>query len=109
MEIFSSGCVLKPGRQPTARLKNPGSAVASRNLKVAGLLMTRLIRDLIRPYRWTLVIVFLAMVMETAMSLAGPWPLKIVLDNVVGSHHLHGWLASLVLHVAGGAGKMRIA
>ena len=43
------------------------------------------------------------------MSLAGPWPLKIVLDNVVGSHHLPAWLDGLVKHVAGGAGKMQIA
>ena len=71
--------------------------------------MFRLIRNLIAPYRWTLPIVFGAMLVETAMSLAGPWPLKIVLDNVVGNHHLPGWLESLVRHVAGGAGKMQIA
>ena len=71
--------------------------------------MIRLIRDLIAPYRWTLVIVFLAMLVETVMSLAGPWPLKIVLDNVVGNHHLPGWLDDLVKHVAGGASKMHIA
>ena len=71
--------------------------------------MLRLIRDLIAPYRWTLCIVFIAMVIETAMSLAGPWPLKIVLDNVVGSHHLPVWLDAVVKHVAGGAGKMQIA
>jgi subfamily B ATP-binding cassette protein MsbA len=70
--------------------------------------MFRLIRTLIAPYRWTLAIVFLAMLVETAMSLAGPWPLKIVLDNVVGDHHLPGWLDGLVKHVAGG-GKMQIA
>jgi ABC-type bacteriocin/lantibiotic exporter with double-glycine peptidase domain len=50
--------------------------------------MTRLIHELIRPYRWILFIILLAMLAETAMSLAGPWPLKIILDNVVGSHHL---------------------
>lgn len=71
--------------------------------------MFRLIRNLIAPYRWTLAIVFIAMLVETAMSLAGPWPLKIVLDNVVGSHHLPGWLDGLEKRVAGGAGKMQIA
>jgi ABC-type multidrug transport system fused ATPase/permease subunit len=71
--------------------------------------MYRLIRDLISPYKWVLGIVFLAMLIETAMSLAGPWPLKIVLDNVVGSHHLPGWLDSIVKHLAGSAGKMQIA
>jgi ABC-type multidrug transport system fused ATPase/permease subunit len=71
--------------------------------------MIRLIRNLIAPYRWTLGIVFVAMLVETAMSLAGPWPLKIVLDNVVGTHHLPGWLDGVVRHVTGGAGKMQIA
>ena len=50
--------------------------------------MTTLIRELIRPYRGTLLIVLLAMLVETAMSLAGPWPLKIIIDNVIGSHPL---------------------
>ncbi len=39
-----------------------------------------------------LAIVFIAMVVETAMSMAGPWPLKIVIDNVLGSHPLPEWL-----------------
>jgi subfamily B ATP-binding cassette protein MsbA len=70
--------------------------------------MFRLIRTLIAPYRRTLAIVFIAMLVETAMSLAGPWPLKIVLDNVVGDHHLPGWLDDFVKHFAGG-GKMQVA
>jgi ABC-type multidrug transport system fused ATPase/permease subunit len=38
---------------------------------------------LVRPYwRW-LVIVVITMLVETAMSLAAPWPLKIVLDSVL--------------------------
>ena len=45
------------------------------------------------------------------MSLAGPWPLKIILDNVVGSHHLPKWFDdSLGSVTAGlGPGKMKIA
>ncbi len=73
--------------------------------------MSRLIRELLRPYRGTLVIILLAMLVETLMSLAGPWPLKIILDNVVGSHHLPKWLDDFVVSVSGGLGpgKMRIA
>jgi ABC-type multidrug transport system fused ATPase/permease subunit len=71
--------------------------------------MIPLIRDLVRPYRWTLLVVFLAMLVETATSLAGPWPLKIILDNVVGSHRLPGWLAAWVQPVMGGVSKMHIA
>ena len=54
--------------------------------------MTRLVFDLIRPYRWWLIIVFIAMLFETAMSIAAPWPLKIILDNVVGEHKLPEYL-----------------
>jgi subfamily B ATP-binding cassette protein MsbA len=50
--------------------------------------MLRLVLELVRPYRGWLSIVFGAMLIETAMSLAAPWPLKIILDNVVGRHKL---------------------
>src|SRR3974390_35992 len=54
--------------------------------------MAGLILDLIRPYRGWLAIVFVAMLVETAMSLAAPWPLKVVIDSVVGGHKLPAWL-----------------
>jgi len=73
--------------------------------------MSRLIRELIRPYRGTLLVIFLAMMAETLMSLAGPWPLKIILDNVVGSHHLPKWFDHFLGSVTAGLGpgKMKIA
>ena len=55
-----------------------------------------LIRDLLRPYRGWLAIILLALLVETAMSLAGPWPLKIVLDSVVGRHPLPQWIVPLL-------------
>src|SRR5208282_2419445 len=55
--------------------------------------MTRLVLDLIRPYRGWLVIVFIAMLAEIAMSLAAPWPLKLVLDDALVNHKLPDWLA----------------
>ena len=58
--------------------------------------MTRLVRELLRPYRGWLVIILLAMLVETAMSLAGPWPLKIVLDSVVGHHPMPQWITHLL-------------
>jgi subfamily B ATP-binding cassette protein MsbA len=72
--------------------------------------MIRLIRELIRPYRWSLVLILLAMLVETAASLATPWPLKIIIDNVVGHHKMSPWLAHLLgpwmdgkhqIHIAG--------
>jgi subfamily B ATP-binding cassette protein MsbA len=71
--------------------------------------MARLIRELIRPYRGILLIVLAAMLVQTAMSLAGPWPLKVILDSVVGSHHLPQWMAGRLLPALGGESKMHIA
>jgi ABC-type multidrug transport system fused ATPase/permease subunit len=68
-----------------------------------------LIRELVRPYRGTLAVILLAMLVETAMSVAGPWPLKIVLDNVVGSHKLAPWLEHLLAPILGSGTKMQIA
>src|ERR1700733_5473560 len=58
--------------------------------------MLRFIGGLIRPYRRTLIIIFFGMFLETAMSLAAPWPLKIILDSVVGNHKLAPWLHRLI-------------
>jgi subfamily B ATP-binding cassette protein MsbA len=71
--------------------------------------MLRLIRNLVRPYRGSLAVVLAAMLVETLASLAAPWPLKVVLDNVVTAKHLPHWLDGFVRSVLGGAGKMQIA
>src|SRR5436190_4536206 len=55
--------------------------------------LSRLVLDLLRPYRGWLLIVFIAMLVEIAMSLAAPWPLKLVLDDALGHHKLPYWLA----------------
>ena len=57
--------------------------------------MFRFVLELVRPYRRWLIVVFIAMLIETAMSIAAPWPLKIILDNVVGKHQLPEFLAWL--------------
>src|SRR5580704_2854944 len=54
--------------------------------------MSRLVIDLMRPYRRWLAIVFLVMLVEIGTSLAAPWPLKLVIDDALGSHHLPHWL-----------------
>jgi ABC-type multidrug transport system fused ATPase/permease subunit len=69
----------------------------------------RLIRSLMRPYRGTLIVILLAMLVQTAMSVAGPWPLKIILDNVVGTHKLAPWLDDLLRPILSGGSKMQIA
>jgi ABC-type multidrug transport system fused ATPase/permease subunit len=69
--------------------------------------MTRLILELTRPYRWIIAIVLAAMLVQTAMSLAAPWPLKIILDNVVVvKHPLPHWMTALL--PLGGKNKIHI-
>jgi len=64
--------------------------------------------DLVRPYRTWVSFVFGAMLVETVMSLAAPWPLKIVIDNVVQSRPLPEWL--LWVHaLPGGATREGLA
>ena len=57
--------------------------------------MARFVFKLVAPYRITLAIIFIAMLLETFMSIAAPWPLKIILDNVVGKHSLPEYLTWL--------------
>jgi ABC-type multidrug transport system fused ATPase/permease subunit len=68
----------------------------------------RLIGELLRPYRWIVAVILLVMLVQTVTMVAAPWPLKIVLDNVVGDHRLPYWLDT-VLPLLGGKTKMHIA
>lgn len=43
------------------------------------------------------------------MSLAAPWPLKIIIDNVAGSHRLPAWLRQLMGPALSAENKMHIA
>jgi len=79
----------------TAPSSGAAPAMSSPDVQAKSASMSRFILDLIRPYRGWLAIVFAAMVVETAMSLAGPWPIKVIIDNVVGSHPLPHWLSWL--------------
>jgi ABC-type multidrug transport system fused ATPase/permease subunit len=58
--------------------------------------MFRFALRLIKPYTTWLVIVVVAMAIETAMSLASPWPLKIVLDSVLDARAAPGWVMWLL-------------
>ena len=48
---------------------------------------------LCRPYKKLIVFILLAMLVETLIGLATPWPLKIIIDNVVSHRPLPSWLA----------------
>jgi subfamily B ATP-binding cassette protein MsbA len=49
------------------------------------------------------------MLVQTAMSVAAPWPLKIILDNVVGEHKLAPWLDDFLRPFMSSGTKMQIA
>jgi ABC-type multidrug transport system fused ATPase/permease subunit len=70
--------------------------------------LSSLVLELIKPYKKWLIVIFLAMLLETGMSLLGPWPLKIIIDNVVGHRALPGWL-SWINDLPFGDSKMAIA
>jgi ABC-type multidrug transport system fused ATPase/permease subunit len=70
--------------------------------------MRRLILQLLKPYRGWLTIILISMAAETAASLAAPWPLKIVLDNVVEGRETSAWLRHLG-RLMPGAGPMQFA
>jgi ABC-type multidrug transport system fused ATPase/permease subunit len=68
-----------------------------------------LIWSLLKPYRGSLMIILAAMLVQTAMSVATPWPLKIILDNVVGEHKLPPWLDDFLRPFMSSGTKMQIA
>jgi subfamily B ATP-binding cassette protein MsbA len=56
-----------------------------------------------------LLIILLAMLLQMVATVATPWPLKIVLDNVVGEHKLPHWLDDFLRPFMHGGTKMEIA
>lgn len=70
--------------------------------------MTKLVLELVKPYKKLLLLIFAAMLLETAMSLSAPWPLKIIIDNVIGNHKLHSWFAWIETIIISG-NKMTLA
>lgn len=71
--------------------------------------MFPLIWSLVKPYRGSLAIILLAMLIQMAASVAAPWPLKIILDNVVGSHKLSPRLEDFLRPFMSLGTKMEIA
>jgi ABC-type multidrug transport system fused ATPase/permease subunit len=70
--------------------------------------MPPLLGDLLRPHRRSLAVILAVMLVQMAMSLAAPWPLKIIIDQVIGSHQKLAWI-NWVLTMLGADNKARIA
>ena len=83
------------GSAPLGKDQSTKPLLAAGHADIGSREMFSLIRELVKPYTGWLIIVFIAMLIETAMSLASPWPLKVVIDSVLGSHPLPDWLRGL--------------
>jgi subfamily B ATP-binding cassette protein MsbA len=69
---------------------------------------TRLsVRSLLKPHIGALSLGFIAIAGESLANLLQPWPLKIVLDDVLRSHQSHAW-AMRVVHRIVGTDKMAV-
>jgi ABC-type multidrug transport system fused ATPase/permease subunit len=68
-----------------------------------------LIWSLLKPYRFNLALLLSAMLLQMVATVAAPWPLKFVLDNVLGQHKLPFWLAHILRPLLGSETKMQIA
>ena len=95
-------------KSPDATTSLPLTAAPAAARKRAAAGKMRLIRELLAPYRSWILIILSAMVVETAMSLAAPWLLKVIFDNVVGTHEAPEWLAPFRGSLLGGH-KMELA
>ena len=60
------------------------------------------ISDLLKPHARALGFGLLAVIGEGVTNLLEPWPLKIVIDSVLKSHPIHGWLSTIIAPLAHG-------
>jgi ABC-type multidrug transport system fused ATPase/permease subunit len=49
-------------------------------------------RDALRPHRARLALGLVALVLSVAATVAEPWPLKLIVDSVLGTHPLPDWM-----------------
>jgi ABC-type multidrug transport system fused ATPase/permease subunit len=78
----------RPSVPETKKIKGKSEAEPQRSF--VGLMVWAV--GLSRPYRKWVLIILAAMVLETLMSVATPWPLKVIIDDVVGRGSLPKWL-----------------
>ncbi|CAM5663519.1 ABC transporter ATP-binding protein [Mycolicibacterium aubagnense] len=79
--------------------------------------MPPLLRELLKAHRQLIAVILGATLVSMLMSLAMPWPLKVVLDNVVAGDPPPKWIAWLVpmmgghqkAHIAAAAGVATVA
>src|SRR5438477_3066078 len=66
---------------------HPPHPITARSLRIV---------DLIRPHWQALTLALVAVVGETLTDILEPWPIKIVVDNILQSKPITGWLGGIV-------------
>ena len=74
---------------------------ASSGRREAGLLAWTL--SYLRPYGWAVVLYAVLSLLEVGLGALAPWPLKAVIDNVLGGQPLPPWLAAIVTPLTAGS------
>ena len=69
-----------------------GSAKKTHGLHLSGLL---------QPHRLALSVALVAVLGETVTDILEPWPVKIVIDNILQSKKPSGWISAFVAHIFG--------
>lgn len=62
---------------------------------------TPTISDLLKPHAKALAVGLIAVIGGGIVNILEPWPLKIILDNVLRSRPTHGWFNQLILSTIG--------
>ena len=70
----------------------PASRSATRHLRIV---------DLVRPHWKGLTLAFIAVLGETVTDILEPWPIKIVVDNILQSKPMRGWMGKAVTDLFG--------
>lgn len=78
-----------------------GIDFASKPVATSGGVRDRALTLLLKPHIRSLTAGGLAVLLEGVANLAEPWPLKIVLDNVLKSKPSYGWLGGVISSAAG--------
>jgi ATP-binding cassette, subfamily B, bacterial len=72
----------------------PASSTVTAAPASPSLRKTHLLARILRPHWKTLVIAFVAVLGETVADVAEPWPIRIVVDNILQGKTLAGWLGA---------------
>ena len=65
-----------------------------------GATLPPILREVLRAHRATMALILVTMLVQIAMSLAAPWPLKIVIDSVVAKHRQFEWIMAILSTLA---------